>query len=211
MFGVRGMECCVDHLGRRLMKTHRHRFKPEGCNTLERRLVLTTGGSITPALLGTLSPTPTASGRPGRVANQINSAFDRFTNDYLQAQGAYLSSAAPAATFTTFTTQRINLLSQELTRIFARVPGSFATIKSSHQRSLANNSSVLLQAILYRNVAGANTSLQGTLTSNAVVPPSGTNGASATLYTLTATNSIQTARISMINATKYIATGTFKN
>src|SRR5437016_4263385 len=111
------------------MKASPHRFRPESPDPLERRLALTHGGPITPALIGTLSPTPEASGPGGRVVAQTNAAFDRFSRDYFQAQGAYLSSGAAQGPFTSFTDQRIALLAQELTRIFARLPGTFAYIK----------------------------------------------------------------------------------
>jgi len=192
------------------MKTERHRFRPQSLDPLERRLAPSRGGPIIPALIGTLSPNPKASGRSGRVAAQIGDTFDRFQADYLQAQGAYLSSGAPQVTLTTFTAQRVNLLSQELVRIFARLPGSFSKIENSGQRASAGNAATVFQAVLYRNVSGAaNTSLVQILNSNAVVPPPGTSGAAATLYTLTATNAIQAARTSLINAARFIANKTF--
>ena len=185
----------------------RNRFRPEFPDPLESRVVLTHGGPLTPALIGTLSSNPKPSGRFGRVVALTNDAFDRFTNDYFQAQGAYLSSGVASAPFTAFTTQRVNLLAQELTRIFAILPGSFAQITSSHQRAL-NKSDVLFQAILYRNINGApQTSLLKTLNSASVVPPPSTSGAAATLYTLTATNAIQTARTALINSARNIANG----
>jgi hypothetical protein len=199
------------------MKKERHRFRPDGPDPLERRLALTHGGPVAPALIGTLSPNPQASGRSGRVVAQINAAFDQFANDYLQAQGAYLTSAAPQSTFVTFTTQRVNLLAQELTRIFARLPGSFHKIETASMRSATSN--VVLQPFLRRNITGTGNdpdsgsqSLLKTLTSSAVVPPempAKPTGAAATLYTLAATNAIQTARTASINAARFIANGTF--
>jgi hypothetical protein len=192
----------------------RRRFRPVMGDRLERRLALRHGGPITPALIGTLSPTPRASGPAGRVAAQANQAFDSFTQDYSQAQGAYLSSGTASGAFEAFTTQRVNLLAQQLTRIFARLPGSFAQIKNTHQRSVSGNSTVVFQAFLFKKIngnGGGNDSLLQTLNSPSVVPPAGTKGAAATLYTLTATNAIQSARIATINAVKYIANDTFKN
>ena len=192
------------------MKINPRRFRPEGPDPLERRLALTHGGPLAPALIGTLSPNTKASGRSGRVVAQLNSSFDRFTNDYLQAQGAYLSSGIPSnEPFKAFTTQRVSLLAQELTRIFARLPGSFARIENKQQRD-NSQSDVLFQAVLRRNINGpVPTSLLAKLNSNAVVPPPMTTGAGATLFTLTATNAIQTARVAMINAARFVANGTF--
>jgi hypothetical protein len=194
------------------MKTDRRRFRPAGPDTLERRVALTHGGPIVPALIGTLSPNTTASGRSGRVVAQINNAYDRFTADYLQAQGAYLASGAPASTFTTFTAQRVNLLAQELTRTFALLPGSFRRIKNASERANAGGSSVLFQAFLFRTITGSPaSSLRSILTSPAVVPPPLTVGGNSTLFTLTATNAIQAARTATINAARFIALGTFNN
>jgi hypothetical protein len=191
------------------MKAKSHRFRPEGLGPLERRLALTHGGPITPALIGTLSRTPAASGPGGRVVAQTNAAFDRFSGDYFQAQGAYLSSGAAQGTFVSFTDQRISLLAQELTRIFARLPGTFSYINSAHQRDMTG-SDVLFQAILKRNINGTPpSSLKSKLDSNDVVPPPGTSGGGATLFSLTATNAIEAARTSMILAAKFIANGTF--
>jgi hypothetical protein len=192
----------------------RHRYRIGGWDRLEARRALTHGGPITPALFGTLSPTPQASGPAGRVVAQSNAAFDSFAQDYAQAQGAYLSagSSGSSAAFKAFTTQRVNLLAQELTRIFYRLPGSFARIQDTHQRSQSGNSAVVFQAFLYNRInGGANTSLLSILTSDSVLPPAGTNGSSATLFTLTANNAIQSARIATINGAKYIANNTFKN
>ncbi len=193
------------------MRQH-HRYRIGDWDRLESRRALTHGGPITPALFGTLSLTPQASGPAGRVAAQSNQAFDSFVQDYTQAQGAYLSagSTVSSATFEAFTTQRVNLLAEELTRIFARLPGSFAAITDSHQRSLSGNSSVVIQAFLFNKINGtANTSMVQVLNSSTVVPPAGTTGAAASLYTLTANNAIQSARIATINAAKNIALGTF--
>jgi hypothetical protein len=193
------------------MKRNRRQFRPTAGELLECRLALTYGGPLAPALIGTLSRNPRASGRTGRVVAQINDAFDRFTRDYMQAQGAYLSSGAATSAFTTFTTQRVNLLAQELTRIFARLPGSFARIQNANQRSMTN-SSIVFQAFLRRNINGAPASSLGKiLTSSDVVPPQGTTGAGATLYTLTATNAIGAAQTATINAAKFVASGTFAN
>ncbi len=194
----------------------RHRFRPASWDRLEARVALTHGGPISPALIGTLSPNPRASGTTGRAVAQVNAAFDQFTANYLQAQGAYLSSGAAAdstAAFKAYTSQSVQLLSQELTRTFARLPGSLVYIKDASQRSSHGGSSVVLQAILFSRINGGtgSGSLLDTLNSSAVVPATPPTGASATLYTLTATNAIQTARVSMINAVRYLVNHTFNN
>jgi hypothetical protein len=161
-----------------------------------------------------------ASGRTGRVVSQINNSFGRFIADYLQAQGAYLSADASQGTLTVFTTQRVNLLGQELNRIFARLPGSSSKIQNRSQRA-STNSAVVFQAFFRGGVNGTGTdantgtqSLLHVLNSDAVVPPESPKkpiGAGATLYTLTATNAIQASREATINAAKFIASGTFND
>src|SRR4051794_17405000 len=91
----------------------RRRFRPVASEALEPRLAPTHGGPLNPALIGTLSPHVQASGPLGRVQAQVNASFDRFSADYLQAQGAFLSSGATAVVqpaFKSFTEQRVNLL-----------------------------------------------------------------------------------------------------
>ena len=194
---------------------NRHRYRPVGWDCLEARVALTHGGPIAPGLIGTLSPNPAAAGKAGRAVAQVNAAFNQFSADYLQAQGAYLSSGttADSTAFKAFTTQEVQLLAQELTRTLSRLPGSLVYIKDTHQRSLDGNSSIVLQAILYKRINGGSGSgsLLETLNSSDVVPAAPPTGASATLYTLTATNAIQTARIGMINAVKLLVLNTFNN
>jgi hypothetical protein len=193
----------------------RHRYRPVGWDGLEARVALTHGGPIAPGLIGTLSPNPAAAGSAARAVAQINASFNQFTADYLQAQGAYLSSGttADSTAFQAFTTQEVQLLAQELTRTLSRVPGSLVYIKDAHQRSLDGNSSVVLQAILYRRINGGtgSGSLLETLNSSSVVPSTPPTGAAATLYTLTSSNAIQSARISMINAVKLLISHRFNN
>lgn len=192
----------------------RFRFRPGRPDLLESRIALTHGGPVTPALIGTLSPNPRASGPPGRVAAQINGSFDRFERDYLQAQGAFLSSSAPPSTLKQFTRQRIGLLSQELVRTMSRLPGSLQRIGNLHQRSVRGNSDTVLQGFLYTRIDGpvdSTNSLLATLNADGLVPNPKPDAASATLYTLTATNAIETARAATINAIKSLIGGSFKN
>ena len=193
----------------------RHRFRPAGWDCLETRVALTHGGPISSGLIGTLSPNPRAGGPAARVVAQLNASFNEFTANYQQAQGAYLSSgtAADATAFKAYTDQAIGLLAQELTRTMSRVRGSLVYIKDGQQRSLHGGSSIVLQAILYSRINGpaGSGSLMATLNSTAVVPTTPPTGASATLYTLTAANAIQSARVAMINSVKLLVMNTFDN
>lgn len=189
------------------MMRRRHRYQPHDWSQLESRLVLTHGGPLAPTLIGTLSANPHAGGRLARVIAQVNAAFNQFTEDYTQAEGAYLSSGTTQAAFKSFSAQRTNLLAQELTRIFGQLPGSFARL-----RKATPSISVVFQAFLNNRINGAPaTSLRTILNSAEVVPPQGTSGAGATLYVLSATSAIQSARVATINAARYIANGVFPN
>ena len=158
---------------------------------------------------------PATGGPAARVVAQLNASFNEFTANYQQAQGAYLSSgtAADATAFKAYTDQAIGLLAQELTRTMSRVRGSLVYIKDGQQRSLHGGSSIVLQAILYSRINGpaGSGSLMATLNSTAVVPTTPPTGASATLYTLTAANAIQSARVAMINSVKLLVMNTFDN
>jgi hypothetical protein len=193
----------------------RHQFRPAGWDCLETRLALTHGGPISPALIGTLSANPRAAGPAARDIAQVNASFNQFTANYQQAQGAYLSSGttADATAFKAFTTESIGLLAQQLTRTMSRIHSSLVYIKDAQQRSLHGGSSIVLQAILYSRINGGSGSgsLLETLNSTAVVPATPPTGASATLYSLTAANAIQAARVAMINSVKFLVSNTFHN
>jgi hypothetical protein len=184
--------------------TNHHCFRLSGWDRLEYRLALTHGGPVTPALIGTLSPTP-AAGTIARFQAQVNQSFDQFTTDYFQAQGAYLSSGAPSAYFTASTTERVYLLAQELHRILSRVPGSLDTIDDAQERSVTNHT-VDLWPFLRKVITGPAPPNSSSLLQNldSVIPPPGTHGAAATLYTLSAANAIQAARHATINVINYI-------
>jgi hypothetical protein len=190
-------------------------FQPDARCALESRVLLTHGGTIAPGLIGTLSPHPRAAGAAARQVAQVNAAFDQFTADYVQAQGAYLSSGTPADSmaFKSFATEAVQVLAQSLTRTLSRIPASLVYIKDAHQRMLGGNSSIVLQAILYRNINGGSGSgsLLQTLTATSVIPATPPTDAAASIYTLTATNAIQAARLSMINAVKLLRMNTFNN
>jgi hypothetical protein len=196
------------------MRPRRH-FHPGGGDHLEQRLVLTHGGPISPVLIGTLSPNPRAAGPAARNIAQINASFNQFTANYQQAQGAYLSSGttADAIAFKAYTSQAVGLLAQQLTRTMSRIHSALVYIKDAQQRSLHGGASIVLEAILYSRINGGagSGSLLETLNSTAVVPTTPPSGASATLYTLTAANAIQTARVAMINAVKFLVSNTFHN
>lgn len=142
-----------------------------------------------------------------RVSDAIDRSFDSFTADYLDAQAAYLadSNAISQSAFIATTTQRVHLLQQELTQVLARVPGTL-------KRNIGANANSL-QQFLNRQISGTRPRSQSLLRTlidkNTTVPPVGASGPSVTLYTLTAMNAIESARVATVNASKFSASGVF--
>lgn len=196
-----------------------HRFRPTDLDTLEGRLLMTGNlakHTLASQIVGGATPgTPTNKGAVRRIADTINQSFDNFTTDYLQAQSAYLTASsadssainANKALFKSFIQQRISLLSQELVQELARVPGSLRRLTSS-QRSQFGNSQVYLQAFLHTRINGpGRVSLQQLLTKQINLVPT-TQGAGL-LYTMSATNAIESARTATINAAGFVSNGNF--
>lgn len=140
-----------------------------------------------------------------RVSDAIDREFDSFTADYLQAQGAYLASSTrdSKVIFRNVTRLRVNLLAQQLTQVMSRIPNTLARSKGA--------ASTPLQQFMVRRITApppADT-LLGSLLDPDTIPPIGTPAADATLYTLAATNAIETARVATVNGAKFAAYGIF--
>jgi hypothetical protein len=161
---------------------------------------------VSPALIGTLSPTPPADGSVAGIEARLNQSFDRFTTDYLHAEGVYLSSGEPTADFTAYTSGRVKRLAHQLDRIFQQLPNSLDKIDDAHERGVTTvvNDHPFLHRVITGPAPPYSSSLLQTLNSASVVPPPGTRGAALSPYTLAATNAIQSARHSTINAVRYI-------
>jgi len=192
----------------------RHRFRPQASNVLESRVVLNRGALIAPVAAGQL----TITGRneaTSEVVAQVNQTFDSFETDYLQAQGAYLanSSAQYAQTaFTNYVSQRVELLAAQLTRIFAHVPGSLNPLQTS-----TPGGTIVLQSFLRTRINGLGRSsllmaLEGRRgLGSGALPPPGTTGTTATLYTDQAISAIETARTASLNSVGFLYSRSFQN
>jgi hypothetical protein len=198
--------------------------RPDGF-ALEPRLVLSHGALATPALiLNPVQQSPRAF-RHLPAVDKVNRAFDQFTTDYLQAQQVYLASASSGlanadATFKDYTTQRVNLLTQELVQALVQLPG--ATTRLRPNQRLTPSMSTTLQSFLFRKINGTtaptatnsydNVSLLTAL--NAAVPTTSATSPltppAATLFTLKASSAIQTARINTDNAAYLMSSRTFQ-
>jgi hypothetical protein len=210
-------------------------FLPSGLDgfALEARVVMSQGAMMTSALvLNPAQHSPRAL-RHLSAQDRVNQAFDRFTTDYLQAQQIYLASTGFPATGTTtaestfkdYTTQRVNLLAQELVQALIRLPGALNRLQANQR--VTPSMSTTLQAFLYRKINGNgvtppaapspvaqydNTSLLTAL--NGMVPPQPAAGntippATVTLFTLRASDAIESARINTINAAYLMSSSTF--
>jgi hypothetical protein len=162
--------------------------------------------------------------------DKVNRAFDQFTTDYLQAQQVYLASASLGlanadSTFKDYTTQRVNLLTQELVQALVRLPGATTRLRPSQR--VTPSMSTTLQSFLYRKINGNGiptpaapsvagqydnvsllTALNGAVPTTSATSP--LTPPAATLFTLRASSAIQTARINTINAAYLMTSGTFQ-
>jgi hypothetical protein len=196
----------------------RHRFLPTGVEPLEPRAVPShVSGLISPVAIHpvTVVHTPLPD-LYTRVTTAVNQAFDSFTTDYLQAQGTYLAtSLATPGPFQSFIRQRVSLLSEELVRAFAQVPGSFNQLPTTFG---GTGGSIVLQTFLRRQIgtprAGQPDGGPGTLLFsllNNIPPITAGSSASVTLYTLDATTAIATARAATVNGVRFLVHHTFHN
>jgi hypothetical protein len=190
------------------------RFVPTDCEPLEQRLALSRGAHIAPVTPRSLD----LSGRgtsslAQQVANQVNVAFNSFTSDYLQAQGAYFASqdgsGAALKFFRSYITNRLDLLDQQLVRTFSHVPGSLNRLPGA-----APGGSAVLQVFLRRYITGTTrnslrTALAGS-PQNDPIPPANTSGSTTTLYTSQALIAIQTAQTSTLNSVMFLIKHSFK-
>jgi hypothetical protein len=189
----------------------RHRFCPATTEPLENRVVLSGRAIFTPVHVARLATT--ARHNPSQaVVDQVNVAFSSFSSDYLQAEGTYLANSTPAAhsAFRNFVTQRIALLSSQLTLTFAHVPGS---LKLSQTAS--SGGPVVLQVFLRTRIDGdAATSLLSALVgrgNGGALAPAGTSGTTATLYTDQALSAIATAQNATLNSVVFLYARSFQN
>lgn len=197
----------------------RRRFRPDRVEPLEPRAVpgAGVGGLIAPVPVHhvTIVRTPLPD-LYVRVTTAVNQAFDAFTTDYLQAQGTYFAAPATGApAFQNYIRQRVRLLSEQLVRAFAAVPGSLNRLPSTFG---GTGGSLVLQAFLRRQIGvargqqvnGGNGTLLAALLSN--VPPATVAATpAATLYTLNATTAIETARTATVNGIRFLVHHTFEN
>ncbi len=166
----------------------RSRFIPGQPVPLEGRIVLS---RMAPALIAVAHNAQAISGGAHQsLADQVNQAFDLFQNDYIQSRSTYLTSiqnvpnpsSATMAAFSLYTTQRVNLLAQQL--LDASVP----------------------QHLVNKKIIGAKEQMPpGSLAHSLIetIPQPGVTAPSVSLYTLGQDNSIEAARIAILHGLKH--------
>lgn len=173
----------------------RHAFRPTlgGGLELEPRVVLSRVGLVQAGAVPR---------KPVGLAAKLDQAFGSFRTEYFAARDAYLKSGAAAGqAFMSFTTQRVNVLAQDISAIFLHINGGTSRIKGKPPQL-----QVLIQSRILNNSGPA-----GLLYSLNVqaLPLPGTKEPALSLYTATAESAISAARAATENSIRYIATGAF--
>jgi hypothetical protein len=194
------------------------RFRPSGLDALEARLVLSRAHQNVSVLVQTLYPGQYVLNRQQQsVAAQINQAFNQFQSDYGQARATYFASILnqPASTsptsgvaytaFKQYTTQRVDLLGQQLTSAF---------LQYSRSTAHAQGKPSTLQGLVTRYItgttrAGAADSLNNALTS--AIPQAGASAPTESLFSESQDLAIQTARAAMFNGLGILQSQYFGN
>jgi hypothetical protein len=200
------------------MKSRNSAFSPS-IHGLEPRVLLSRAAGSRAALISA-SRAAGESPRHLQARTKVNLAFDSFKADYMKAFDVYLQALATPGTnvqtaqaaFSSFITERGNLLSQQLVPTMARVPGSLARLLPSQRSAFGNSISTPLQAFLLRRITGgANGGFSSALvpTLKTLIPNGGTTAPEAELLRLTAANSIEAARRNTFNAAGLANAGTF--
>ena len=190
---------------------------------LEERLVLSQATLAAPCFI--LNPARRSAFALRHLSPQqrVGQAFDSFTTDYLQAQQIFFQSTGLSnaqTTFTNYINQRVSLLTQELIHALGRLPGASSKLRPNQR--ITQSMSTTLQSFLYRKIDGnvapntdtsyGNISLLTALkTDLPTVPTDGTaiSPTAAALYSLKASNAIEAARLSTINAAYLMSSGMY--
>jgi hypothetical protein len=190
-------------------------FVPAAFDRLEDRVVLSHAAArgVSVVVSGLFPHQQVLSRRHQPVVAEVNQAFDEFTSDYGQARATYFASIfnnptpnmATTQAFTFFTKQRVSLLANEVISSFLQYSAGTARAKGKQ------NSLPLLVSQKLINPQGMDP--PGSLARSLVetIPPAGTSAATASLYSLSQDNAIQSARVAVINGVNIVRNGDFGN
>jgi hypothetical protein len=197
----------------------RGRFQP-GVGELESRVVLNHHRSTFSVITGGLLPGAhtVQQGQHAPIVALINTAFDLFQSDYTQARSAYFGAVANRTAtmadqmaFNNYTTQRVEVLAQQLSN-------SLLQTKSSTLRGHRSQDPV---TVIGRRISGPNPGQMGNSTPFAFntlgfalitsTPAPGSSSTTVALDALAQDNAVEAARNAMLNAVVIIKNGDFGN
>ncbi len=182
---------------------------------LEDRLVLThRAAHAASVVVSGLSPSSQVlNGRQQPLIAEINQVFDSFQSDYGAARSTYFASilnvpnpdAATTNAFTLYTRQRVSLLAQQVISTFLQTPQG--TVRAKGQPT------VLQQLVSRKLINPTGQDPAGSLARSLLdsIPQPGTSSATASLYSLTQDNAIESARVAVINGVNIVKVGAFGN
>lgn len=190
----------------------KHGFVPSAVGWLENRVVLSKTTEGLSVVVSGLSPHLKAINREQQAFSaEINQAFSSFQSDYDQARATYFASiqnqASPSAAttnaFTLYTTQRVSLLSQQLINIFIQSPQGTSKAKGQPY--------ALKQLVSTKIIGTQGQTPKGSLAKSLLeaIPQPGTSAPTASLYTLSQDNAIQTAQDAILNGLSMLKKGAF--
>jgi hypothetical protein len=183
--------------------TRNRTFRPGHDARLEDRVVLSHPAAHAPAVLvrelASQPQTPQISAQAQTVAAQVNTAFDSFSTEFDQARALFFATAqtpagggmvapmASIAAFSAYTSERVQLLDQELVTTVLQAPLSKASARSISSQ---------VSGKLVSSKASSDSLLSSL---NTTIPQSLTPGPLTTLYSLAEDSAIETARLSILN------------
>ena len=190
----------------------RHGFVPSALDQLESRVVLSRTTEGLAVVVSGLSPRLRVINRQQQAFTaEVIQAFQSFSNDYDQARSTYFSSilnqpapsAATTQAFTLYTSQRVSLLSQQLINIFIQSPQG--TAKAPGQPY------ALKQLISSKIIGPQGQTPKGSLAKSLLmtIPQPNTSAPTASLYTLSQDDAIETAQVAVLNGVSIVKNGAF--
>jgi hypothetical protein len=191
----------------------KRRFVPSAFDRLEDRVALSHFRGFSVVVSGLHPHQNVLNRHQMTVVAEVNQAFASFQNDYDQARATYFASIVNQTTvgmdttnaFKFYTTQRVNLLAQQII-------SSFLQYKPATARQHGQPST--LQVLINHRIIGMNgEATSGSLASSllSTIPPPGTSAPTATLYSLSQDNAIAAAQVSVLNNAGILRNGDFGN
>jgi hypothetical protein len=185
----------------------KHAYIPSAIDQLENRVVLSQTTQGLAVVVSGLSPHQRALNRKQQAFSaEITQAFSSFQSDYDQARATYFASianqtnpsTATTNAFSLYTTERVSLLAQQLINIFIQSPEGTAKGQGPYA----------LKQLISNKILGPS---KGTLNKSllATIPQPGTSAPTASLYTLSQDNAIQSAQVAVLNGLSIVKNGAF--